>query len=551
MATFTKFAKEIKKKYPEYANVDDAKLAKVFIEKYPEYRDQVTWSPDYTEYERKADISETPITTRDGKVVPANTSQLGADRVHLSDIYAMERPKVSLNPMGEEVPYEEPVKPTVKIGTKEAKKNRTLLQKMYPETGENNGWNPEGTQLLPIKQTLRDLYSLPVRAVSTGIEYAQGLSNRSLGTDFEVDPDLGRTSAESLEQGRTGEGILTSPLLVPNAIVGVSTGGASIPLQVGTGALTGIASGAAMDEDYGGEDVAVDVALSSLPYLGSILNKLPRNASYKAIKGALSKAGITGNDAEEIITVIKSGGYKEADRLAGEFMQSGKQLMTSDIDVGSNILSTDDMELIIDNIKATAGKNPPPNYPKRSLKEVRIDIGRLEQARKDIDLMNELLENGSIDQVEYGAKIAELFDEYGNIPEFTQVLQSNLSKSEAVYMGNLRDVLTKNISTNPLELADLLGSVDSPTPTIDKGYELFKKGQALKNVQQPTTSPLTGLGIGDISLGTLRKLGQKTFTQPSPLIANIEEGAMQLLTPTLSSTGTTLYKDQKLRDLYK
>jgi hypothetical protein len=149
------------------------------------------------------------------------------------------------------------------------------------------------------------------------------------------------------------------------------------------------------------------------------------------------------------------------------------------------------------------------------------------------------------------AKITELFDEYGNIPEFTQVLQANLSKSEADYMGNLRDVLTKNTSVNPLELADRLGAVEPTESTIDKGYELFKQGQALKKVQQPTTSPLTGLGIGDISLGTLRKLGQKTFTQPSPLIANIEEGAMQLLTPTLSSTGTTLYKDQKLRDLYK
>ena len=346
--------------------------------------------------EQKADISSTPMVTNGGKFGPSNTSQLGADRVHLSDIYAMGRPKVGLNPMGEEVPYEEP--PTVKLGSAEAKKNRTFLQKMYPETSENKGYNAEGTQLLPLKQTLRDLYSLPVRAVSTGIEYAQDLSNKALGTGFEVNPDLGRTSAESLEQGRTGEGILTSPLLLPNAIVGVSTGGASIPVQVGAGALTGIASGAAMDDDYGGKDVAVDVALSSLPYLGSILNKLPRNASYKAIKGALSKAGISGDNAEEIIKTIQSGGYKEADRLAGEFIQSGKQMMTSDIDVGYNILSTDDMEIIIDNIKATAGKNPPPNFPKRSLKEVRIDIGRLEQARKDIDLMNELLENGSIDQ---------------------------------------------------------------------------------------------------------------------------------------------------------
>ena len=58
--------------------------------------------PNYTKsLEQKADMARSPIMKQ------------GADRVHLSDIYAMERPKVSLNPMGEEVPYEEPVKPTV------------------------------------------------------------------------------------------------------------------------------------------------------------------------------------------------------------------------------------------------------------------------------------------------------------------------------------------------------------------------------------------------------------------------------------------------------
>ena len=40
--------------------------------------------------ERRADMSSTPITSRDGKVVPVNTSQLGADRVHVSDILKLE-----------------------------------------------------------------------------------------------------------------------------------------------------------------------------------------------------------------------------------------------------------------------------------------------------------------------------------------------------------------------------------------------------------------------------------------------------------------------------
>lgn len=42
--TFKEFAQSIKKKYPEYKDIDDYELAMKVVEKYPEYKDQVNFS---------------------------------------------------------------------------------------------------------------------------------------------------------------------------------------------------------------------------------------------------------------------------------------------------------------------------------------------------------------------------------------------------------------------------------------------------------------------------------------------------------------------------
>lgn len=45
MVDYREFSKQIKEKYPEYANIDDEKLAKAMVEKYPVYKEQVSFKP--------------------------------------------------------------------------------------------------------------------------------------------------------------------------------------------------------------------------------------------------------------------------------------------------------------------------------------------------------------------------------------------------------------------------------------------------------------------------------------------------------------------------
>lgn len=265
MATFTKFAQEIKKKYPEYANVDDAKLAKAFLEKYPEYNDQVTWNPDYTEFERKADMSSTPITSREGKVVPVNTSQLGADRVHVSDILKLEaeldkaeqeaddiraqkksiagyytpikikdgkvKPQefktykftgdrgqtVEFSGVSEKDAYDQAVASGAITRGKTSEERRQAAGNAAMRTGTPTYRMEWATETAPYSTQAqlndaslsdkaiayaKDVFSLPGRSISSMYDYAMN----------EEQADLGRTSEESTSQGKLMESFITDPV---------------------------------------------------------------------------------------------------------------------------------------------------------------------------------------------------------------------------------------------------------------------------------------------------------------------------------------------------
>lgn len=212
MATFTKFAQEIKKKYPEYANVDDAKLAKAFIEKYPEYESQVTWAPDYTEYERKADISTTPITTRDGKVVPVNTSQLGADRVHASDVFSLAKMYVDEDkarskgrtPMEEPEYIDYPVQETPRA---------KLIREMYNEGGMDKE--------IARKRGDIDLATIFPRTMS-------GKFTQSVDEAID-DPSLSNVGRVPVEAVLTGTGTALDLLSIPGRTIRGMYAGATAP----------------------------------------------------------------------------------------------------------------------------------------------------------------------------------------------------------------------------------------------------------------------------------------------------------------------------------
>lgn len=62
------FAKKIKAKYPQYANIDDVTLAKKMVEKYPEYSSQVTFA------EKKNPNGTVSTQKKSGESVPTNGS---------------------------------------------------------------------------------------------------------------------------------------------------------------------------------------------------------------------------------------------------------------------------------------------------------------------------------------------------------------------------------------------------------------------------------------------------------------------------------------------
>lgn len=523
---------------------------------------EIVDEPEPTTYlqdaERKADISSMPITMRDGKIVPVNTSQLGADRVHVSDIYALERPQVTgVYALDRPQVTEIPQPATVKIGSPEAKSQRTLLQRMYPELSENRGYNAEGTQLLPIRQTLRDIYSLPGRALSTGIEYAQGLSNELFGSEFESSPDLGRTSAESEAEGRTGESILTSPLLAPNLIGAVGTGGATLPAQILSGAGIGIASGASMNPEYGGEDVALDVALSTTPALGPALAKLPIKAGESAILKAMRSAGLSDKQAKYLLPQVQKYGYGSARDLGSKLTTMGRKGIAADI--APQAIQTDILtpELLLKSA-GDVGYSLPDRLdmarvildqpmPTRTLSAADEAISMLPAIKSKINNLNKLLADKSLTKAKYSEHVEALLNEYGDIPEVQQLILSYASKS-----FNPATILTKpswddklkagleltreDIAYNPPAIGDLSDAVRN-----------VQIGTKLSRLYPPKATPIPGLGLGDISLGGARKVGQWALTQPSPTVAALEARALEAgLQPV--SVAAQEYLPEYLRD---
>lgn len=511
---------------------------------------------DITDLERKADISSTTINTRDGKVVPANTSSLGADRVHLSDIYAASRPRVvNLGIEGLEL-LTQPV-PTIKVGTPEAKASRTMIQRMYPELSANQGYNAEGTQLLPLGPTLRDIYSMPGRAISTGIEYGQKMANKLLGTNFKADPDLGRTSADSEAEGRSAESILTSPLLTPNLIGAIGTGGATLPAQILSGAGIGVATGASMNPEYGGEDVALDVALSTTPALGPILAKLPIKAGADAILKAMHSVGISDAHAKYLLPLVQKRGYGAAHKLGTKLTAMGRKGIAADIspqEIKTDILTPD---LLL----KSAGDAPyslpdrldvsrvllDQPMPSRSLHAADEAIAMLPAIKSKISHLNQLLADNSLSKRKYSEYVEALLTEYGDIPEVQQLILSYASKSfnPATIIAR-PSAFAKRSAGETLTQDDLI-YMEPMSGRISDAVDNIAIGTKLSKLYPPTTAPIPGLGLGDISLGGARKLGQWALTQPRPTVAALEAGALETLVPT-GSVVAQEYLPEYLRD---
>lgn len=373
--------------------------------------------------------------------------------------------------------------------------------------------------------------------------------------------DLNKTSEEYSKEGKLFKSIATSPLLAPNIAAGVLTGGMSLPAQIAITGATGVVSGALFDDDYGAGSAALDIGTGFLPVLGPILGDLINSRSIKTIKGALSKAGIIGTDADEIARQISVGGYKEADKMAKDLIERGATQIANDIEPQVIPLEAFDPTAI----ELSASSMPPPRYamktsegdpifkPYRTLQEVEEVKAMLPEITSKVTTLNKLFENGTLTEDAYKKHITDLLRDYSNVPELVDVITSNVTKD----VGDLAAMLREGMSDIDLAFSspDIMAALDGIKagankalyPDIDLpsnvGLQDLMMGERLRQVKPPTTSPLTGLGIGDITLGGLRKLGQKVITQPTPALSNAQEALFRSAATTLPSVSLGLRRE--------
>lgn len=373
--------------------------------------------------------------------------------------------------------------------------------------------------------------------------------------------DVNKTSEEYAEEGKLFKSIATSPLLAPNIAAGVLTGGMSLPAQATITGATGVASGALFDDEYGAGNVALDVGASALPVLGPILGNLINSKSIKLIKGALSKVGIVGDDADKIARQISIGGYKEADNMAKDLIERGAKQIADDIEPQLIPLEAFDPTAI----ELSASSIPPPRYamktstgdpvfkPYRTLREVEEVKALLPEITDKVSTLNKLFENGTLTDDAYKKHITDLLRDYSNVPELVDVITSSVTMNT----GELAAMLREGISDIDLAFSspDIMASLDGIIEGADKalypdidlpaniGLQDLMMGERLRQVKPPTTSPLTGLGIGDITLGGLRKLGQAAITQPTPALSNAQEALFRSAATTLPSVSLGLRRE--------
>ena len=162
--------------------------------------------------ERKADISSTPITTRDGKVVPVNSSQLGADRVHASDVFSLAKMYADEDkarskgrtPMKEPEYIDYPVQETPRA---------KLIREMYTEGGMDKE--------IARKRGDVDLATIFPRTMS-------GKFTQSVGEAID-DPSLSKVGRVPVEAVLTGAGTALDLLSIPGRTIRGMYAGATAP----------------------------------------------------------------------------------------------------------------------------------------------------------------------------------------------------------------------------------------------------------------------------------------------------------------------------------
>jgi len=558
MATFTKFAQEIKKKYPEYVNVDDAKLAKAFIEKFPAYKDQVTFNP--TREEKigeelsKSGLEELPYDTskviKYDQQVPFTVTDKGARPQ--SEVPFVISAKGGAVPVGSPSSFK-----TYEFMGIDGKKHAfsgTSYQDAYgqaiasgivaPPSSKarlrmadiiNKGSGGYMAQLAPYQTTeslqgkelspralAKDVSSAPTRALSTLYDLMTG-----------KDADLGRTSEESAMADKTTESIVTSPMLLPNILAGAATGAATLPVQIGTGALTGVASGMALGDNYGGKDAALDIGLSMIPAIGSAISGLSKTAAKKSIATILRSKGV--DASEDVINTIYDNIIKQG-KSVGDIATTKAENLVGLFETPTNIFSnTKDKFDIVKNIYDKLAQDVAKGYIdyntysalKSRVHSFASDLKDLNKVESKYGMESEAMDNA----------VKQLLVKYKDVPQIVQ---------EAEFFTNPN-------ALNDLRLAGVKMAMGEDAPTVVRDFATspLRYSKQLNDIialEQYGARPSATSGLRLMRpLETGLEAGKQVITSPE-LIDRVGSGVRTLSTVAPATKEVT---KKKLKEMYK
>ena len=388
---------------------------------------------------------------------------------------------------------------------------------------------------------LKDISSYPVRQVGGLWDFVNG--NES---------EMGKTSEEFAQEGRLARSMLTSPLVLPNLAAAVGTGGMSIPAQVAIQGGTGVLTGMAFNDNYGGSDLALDVGLSALPAAGSIgkgalsaisksrIAKQLANSPeiMKALEGAntASRSGLEdfaevyagdnpalkqsilesnapmtiNENIDDLATIIEKEGYAGGSKELGNRINKSLADVYNKIDINQipdEILPEADLATLYENIRGTFPKS-------RNIDQVKESARKLNAFKEDQSLLATLKPKGNVTAEEntvYSRELIRILSKYKDQPELYKQLVTKITEVPRTAAQNL--IFSTAQSGGSLPVGDALQMYKSITPN-QRAVELAGVPAILEGLE-----PSSGAMIYSKPIESLADIAKKQFQKPRLAVA--------------------------------
>lgn len=307
--------------------------------------------------------------------------------------------------------------------------------------------------------------------------------------------DVGKTSEEYTDEGRTWPSIYTSPLtgatiisagiagnVAPSlatlyggpGVAGIETATKAAPwIASGLEGLAGVGAGAALDENYGETSAAVDIAVSmASPVLKPVIGKITKSAAISRIKSLFKKSGeVLDDESAEIAynIIAKEGSYGSPSQVQKNALERlASQQSPEDY---SNIISEK-----LDFADALDENNPDLAQFKTSFKAYLKDLYGNGDKNVVQYFVDDLYNQGAIDIDKYKFYMGRL-DEFAKDQKdiYTRYMDDKMPRD--VYNKRLIDLYMKNedIPGFSEHFQDIFGSENKMLSQIDpKGFEKAK-----------------------------------------------------------------------------